>query len=122
MSALLGTSIAVFVGVNLLVVGLAAFLTGQSLAQSWRPAWQVIGWSLVLAAFSRFLIYGLYGGELLSLSGYLASVLSLCLIAGGSYYLYRARKVVQQYPWLYERAGPFGWRERPSSRLDTTAR
>jgi hypothetical protein len=29
-----------------------------------------------------------------------------------AYYLTRARKMVQQYPWLYERRGPFGWRER----------
>ncbi|WP_409017938.1 DUF6867 family protein [Azospirillum sp. BE72] len=23
-----------------------------------------------------------------------------------------ARRMVNQYPWLYETAGPFGWRER----------
>ncbi|WP_375731230.1 DUF6867 family protein [Azospirillum sp. B506] len=27
-----------------------------------------------------------------------------------------ARRMVNQYPWLYERAGPFAWRERTPAR------
>ncbi|WP_348981071.1 DUF6867 family protein [Azospirillum sp. TSO5] len=27
-----------------------------------------------------------------------------------------ARRMVNQYPWLYETAGPFGWRERKPAR------
>jgi branched-chain amino acid transport system ATP-binding protein len=29
-----------------------------------------------------------------------------------AYRLNRARKMVSQYPWLYERAGLFRWRDR----------
>jgi hypothetical protein len=36
----------------------------------------------------------------------------LALIAATAYYLTRARRMVQQYPWLYERRGPFGWRRK----------
>jgi putative effector of murein hydrolase len=35
------------------------------------------------------------------------------LIALAAHRLTRARKMVNQYPWLYERTGPFGWRDIP---------
>jgi hypothetical protein len=36
----------------------------------------------------------------------------LMLIAAFAFRLTRARKMVSQYPWLYERVGVFGWRSR----------
>ena len=29
----------------------------------------------------------------------------------------RARQMARQYPWLYERTGPFSWRERKPAGL-----
>jgi len=112
MEPLLGTSIAVFVGVTVVITGFAAYMTGQAVANTWRPGWQVFVYCALLALVSRFLIYGLFDGELLSLSGYVIDVVILILIAGFAFRLARARKMVTQYPWLYERAGLFGWRSR----------
>ena len=46
----------------------------------------------------------------MSAGGFAAAAVLLALITAGSYYQNRARKMVEQYPWLYERSGPFGWR------------
>ena len=59
----------------------------------------------------RFIIFSLFGGELLLLSGYIIDTAVIMTVALLSYRATRARTMVAQYPWLYERAGPFGWRE-----------
>ena len=112
MIALLGTSLPVFIAVTVVLAGGAAFMTGQALSAHWRPAWQVVGYSLLLGFADRFIVFSLFGGELLSLSGYLIDTAVIMGIALLSYRATRARTMVAQYPWLYERAGPFGWREK----------
>ena len=112
MTALLGTSIPVFIGLTVLLMGFAAFMTGQALANTWRSIWQVVGYAILLGFADRFLTWGLFDGELLSLSGYLIDTLVLMLIGAGAYRLTQARKMVAQYPWIYQRTGPFTWREK----------
>lgn len=107
-----GTSIAVFFVVTGLVIGFAAFMTGQAIANTWRPAWQLWVYVLLLGLVARFLIFALFDGELLSLTGYVASTALLLAIGFFAFRLTRARKMAHQYPWLYERSGLFGWRER----------
>jgi hypothetical protein len=97
------------------IAGLAAYLIGQALAATWRPYWQVALYSTLLGCANRFLIFALYEGELLSLSGYLIDTALLILIASAAYRVTLARQMVIQYPWLYEAAGPFGWREKPGT-------
>ena len=112
MTALLGGEIVPFFMMTVVFFGGAAFLTGQALAQSWRPGWQILPAALLLAAADRFLLYALFAAELASLSGFLIAAALLGAILSAAYYLTRARKMVQQYPWLYELRGPFGWREK----------
>ena len=110
MESLLGASVSVFVGVTLILFGGTAWLTGQALAGTWRPAWQGFIYAPLLAAVDRFFIFALFEGELLSLPAYLLHVVVLLAVMLLAYRLTRARKMVSQYPWLYERAGPFNWR------------
>jgi hypothetical protein len=110
MDTLIGTSLPVFIGVTVLLTGFAAYMTGQAIANTWRPFWQVLVYTALLAAVARFLTYALFDGELLSLSGYAASLLVLVMIGSFAFRLTRARKMVCQYPWLYQRSGLFGWR------------
>lgn len=112
MEALLGTSIPVFIGVTLCLIGFAAFMTGQALAATWKPVWQVILYSLLLGFADRFLTWALFQGELLSLSGYVIDTIAIILIALTAYRLTLARRMTVQYPWLYERTGIFTWRDR----------
>jgi hypothetical protein len=112
MESWLGGSLGVFVGLTLVLFGAAAFMTGRALAATWRPAWQAVAYCLLLAAGDRFLGFALFGGTLLSPSGYAADSVTLAAIALAGYRLTQAAKMTQQYPWLYERAGLFGWREK----------
>ncbi len=109
--SLMGTTLPVFLGLTVGLCGAAAWMMGQALGQNWRPRWQLLPYSVLLAGGDRFLDYALFRGGLLSPGGYLLALLLLWVISVGSYSIAEARSMVRQYPWLYERAGPFGWRK-----------
>ena len=44
----------VFVALTVLLGGAAAFTTGQAIAQSWKPYWQLVWYMVLLAAAVRF--------------------------------------------------------------------
>lgn len=101
-----------FVLLTLLIGGGAAWRTGQAVAQGWGPLWPVAGYTALLAAAIRFLHHALFGGALLSLPSYLVDLAILLVIALVAYRARRTRHMSEQYPWLFERAGPFIWRAR----------
>jgi hypothetical protein len=115
MASFLGASPVSFIGLTCFLFGGAALATGRALARNWRPLWQVLLYSALLAVSDRFLLYALFGGKLLSASGYAAALAMLLLFAALAYRASEARLMVRQYPWLYERAGPLSWRERGRS-------
>jgi hypothetical protein len=90
--------------------GWAAWMTGRAMAATWRPYWQALGYALLLAALVRFIHFALFGGTLLTLHYYLVDLVVLVGFLSASFRLTRARQMTTQYRWLYERAGPFGWR------------
>jgi branched-chain amino acid transport system ATP-binding protein len=94
--------------------GLAAAATGRALAQEWRPAWQIVPAALLLVAADRFLHYALFEAPLGSPTGFLTAAAVLGLITAAAYFYARARKMVRQYPWLYEPSGLLGWRAKRS--------
>ena len=112
MEELLGTTLPVFVAITVFITGFAAYMTGQALATTWKPVWHLLIYCALLGGASRFLIYSLYQGHLWSVSGYMIGTAVLAIIGLFAYRLNRARKMVSQYPWLYERSGFFGWRNR----------
>lgn len=112
MEALLGTGLGVYFGLTVCLMGFAAFMTGQAIAITWKPAWHALGYTLLLGLADRFLAFALFEGHLLSLPAYLIDTATLATIALLAWRLARARKMVSQYPWLYERTGPFSWRSR----------
>lgn len=105
------TSLPVFLGLTIVLFGGCAFMTGQALANTWRPAWQVIPYALMLGAADRFLGFALFGGELLSLSGWVLDGAILVAIGLAAWRLTQVRKMAGQYPWLYVRTGPFTLRQ-----------
>lgn len=108
----------VFLGTTVFLMGGFSFMTGHALAATWRPWWQTIPYALMLGGVDRFLIYALFNGTLLSATGFLLDTAVLLLISLASYRLTQARKMVNQYPWLYERSGPFAWRLKGHRRED----
>jgi hypothetical protein len=112
MSAASGFDPRVFVLFTVAIMGGAAWLAGQALAATWRPAWQSVLAALLLGAADRFLVFALFEGTLLSLSFYALDAAVLVAIGLAGWRLTRVRRMVVQYPWLYERAGLFSWREK----------
>jgi hypothetical protein len=97
---------------NLVLVGGASYATGQGVASTWRPWRQLVLYGALLSAGLRFFDYALANGELLSIGGFLLGWLVQLAIASLAYRLTRARQMVRQYPWLYQRKGLLGWEER----------
>jgi hypothetical protein len=112
MSALLGTSIWVFIAITVVIAGSAAWMTGQAIAGSWRPAWQLIPYTLLLGISDRFLTYALFDGEMLSPTGYVIDTAVIGFFAMVAFRVTRVRRMVTQYPWLCLPHTPFSWRER----------
>ena len=112
MEEITGSSLPVFIGLTVVLFGGCAFLMGQAMANTWKPTFWVIAYSVLLGLGDRFLVYALFEGELLTLSGYLSHTVVLTAIAVCAYRLTKARRMVTQYPWLYERTGPFSWRQK----------
>jgi len=92
-----------FLVMTVLLFGGAAAMTGQALARNWRPQWQLILYSLLLAAGDRFLLYALFQADLLSVGGYAVAAAFLAATAFLAYRRTRARRLRAQYPWLYQR-------------------
>lgn len=112
MIATVGSTLQGFFVVTLLLGSGCAFMTGQAIAATWRPWWQAVAYALLLGAADRFLVFAMFQGQLLNPLGYAADTLILTTVSLSAYLATRARKMVMQYPWLYERAGLFGWRAR----------
>ncbi|MET1025598.1 MAG: DUF6867 family protein [Dongiaceae bacterium] len=111
-----GFNIYVFIGMTIILFGGAAFMMGQAIAETWRPAWQNIPYGLLLAAVNRFLDGALFGGTPFSVGLYVLDAVVIVGIALFAYRVTKVRKMVSQYPWLYEQAGVMAWRERDATR------
>jgi len=92
--------------------GGAAYMAGQALAQGWKSILLLVFYMLLFTAGLRFLDYALFESELLSFKYYLSHGLIVMAIALLGYRLKRVSQMVTQYPWLYERSSPLGWRNK----------
>jgi hypothetical protein len=105
-------SIWIFLLVSVVMGGAAAWTSGKSLAQTWRPAWQIVPAMLVLGLGIRFIHFALFEGTLLSLHYYVIDVVILLVAAALGYRHKRTLQMTTQYRWLYEKTGPFSWKEK----------
>ena len=104
-----------FFGVTIVLFGGAAFLMGQAIAQTWRPLWQIVPYSFLMAVANRILSYALFQGDLTAPGIFLLDWVAIAALAALGFRLTLARAMTRQYPWLYEPDGVFGWRERASA-------
>jgi len=102
----------VFFLVTVLLGGGASLLSGRAIAQSWRPRWQIIVYTLILGGVVRFLHFSLFDGTLLSLHFYAIDA-AICMAAGMiGFRLARRAQMIEQYSWINETSGPWRWRRR----------
>ncbi len=109
---MIGATLPVFLGVTVVLMGGAGFITGQALARGWRPIWQAAGYGLLLGFADRFLTFALFDGTLVTLAGYAIDTTVILAFALLGYRITFVAKMVVQYPWLYRRSGLLNWRER----------
>ena len=89
-----------------------AWLAGRAIAMSWRPAW-VAAAAMVPVGFAlRFLHFALFQEPLLEVVTGIFEIACLVVVALISWRYARAGQMVRQYYWLYEPAGPLGWKLR----------
>ena len=112
------------IALTFLLFGGAAMLMGNALAETWRPWWQNIAYGALLAVGDQFLGFALFQGPFVvdslvssdaqplsyALVVYLFDAVVIAAISLLAYRITLARKMVSQYPWLYERAGLLTWR------------
>src|SRR5690349_512201 len=108
MSIVIEQSFGVFLILTVIFGGGAAYLAGRGLAMKWRPVVMAVLAMVPLTLGLRFLHYALFGADLTSLHYLITDfiiLLAFCLLG---YRITITKKMVRQYPWLYEAAGPLG--------------
>ena len=70
----------------------------------------VVPTTLGLALADRFFVWALFGGEFYPVAGTLSEFATLLLLGLLAHRYTRVRRMVRQYPWLYESNGPLMWR------------
>ncbi|MFD1332901.1 DUF6867 family protein [Methylopila musalis] len=105
-------SLAEFLFVTGVLGGGAAWMAGRAIATSWEPAWKAALWMLPLAGAVRFIHYALFSGSLLTAQFFLVDLAILVVLALAGHRTRMAAQMTRQYDWIFERAGPFGWRKK----------
>ena len=112
---LLDLELGVFAGMTLIVMGGGAVLMGQAVANTWRPARQVVFYAVPLAIATRFFSLALfYGDPFFTLDrwayGSVVDFVFLVLYGLIAFRITQVWRMAQQYPWLVRRTGLFTYR------------
>jgi branched-chain amino acid transport system ATP-binding protein len=110
MEAYFGSSLSVFLGFTVVIVGGAALLAGRVQADEWRPAWHVVSACAGLTLANRFLVYALFEGQLVHVMGLASTFVVITAIGIAAWRLTQVRKMVVQYPWVFERTSLWSYR------------
>ncbi len=98
-----------FVFLIVILGGAGAVASGRAVASTWRSYLSVPPYMVVLAAVLRFLNYALFGGDLLSVSGFIIALVLTLVASAYGYRSCRAQQMAMQYSWLFQKSGPLGW-------------
>jgi branched-chain amino acid transport system ATP-binding protein len=102
----------VFIGVTVIIFGWLGLMAATALVRMWRPWWANIVYGLILGLADRLFETMLFDGSLLHWGAYVVDTIYIIAVMLISYRLALTRRMIAQYPWLYERAGLFQWREK----------
>jgi hypothetical protein len=91
--------------------GGCAWQTGRAIALTWRPGWHVPAAMILLGLAVRFFHFALMDSPLWSPASFATDTAFLVIVAGLAFRHTRMSQMTRQYYWLYERRGPFAWRQ-----------
>jgi len=89
----------VFVGVTLVLGGLASLASGRAVARAWRPPALLLLYGMFLAMAMRFLHWSLFQEPLSAANALVAYGWSL-FAQGGAWLVAHRALVRRQYPWI----------------------
>jgi len=109
-----------FILVTVILGGGAAWLTGRATALTWTSWRLLVLYMILLTIAVRFIHFSLFHGTFFlppatfATAFYFAVIDFIILMAAAALgrRLTRARQMTMQYQFLYDRAGPVGWREK----------
>ena len=90
----------------------AGFMTGQAIAQTWRPWQNCLLYGVLLGIGMRLFAHMLFAAPLVSGLGFVVDAAGITAAMLLAYRITLARKMVRQYPWLYEPAGALSWKDK----------
>jgi hypothetical protein len=90
----------------------AGFMAGQAIAQTWRPWQYCLLYGVLLGGGMRLFEHMLFAAPLVSVVGFVVDAAGVTAVMLLAYRLTLARKMVRQYPWLYEPAGLLSWKNK----------
>jgi hypothetical protein len=109
------STIWLFLLVTVVMGGWLAWMAGRAIALTWRPTWQLLVYMLLLGLFVRFIHFSMFEATLLTLHYYVVDTIVLLVFGYAGWRHTRAKQMTRQYHWLFESAGPFGWKPRPGA-------
>jgi hypothetical protein len=89
-----------FLGLDIVLGGMAALSVGRALAETWRPLRLALAYCLALAAAIRFLHFALFDAPLLSLQAYALDFIVAASFACLGFKLTRLRQMKRHYGWI----------------------
>jgi hypothetical protein len=87
----------IFLLVTVILGGGGAFISGKSIAETWRPLWQVPVYMALMAIAVRFLHFSLFDEVFVSLRNFVVDYVVLLGLAFTGHRMARARQMASQY-------------------------
>ena len=87
----------VFLLLTVILGGSAAFISGKSIAETWRPFWQIPFYMVLLAFIVRFLHFALFEEVFVSVRNFLVDYGLLLALAVVGYRVARTSQMSTQY-------------------------
>lgn len=112
MGILWETSFGAFLVLTVLLGGGGAWMTGRAIARGWKPIGILFFYMALLTCGIRFLQFALFHGTLLSVHYWIVTYIIYLIASLAGWRYTRTLQMTTQYSWLYERSGPFSWREK----------
>ncbi len=98
MEQIIGTHLAFFIIVSV-IMAYGAILTADKMANAWRKHFDVYWYVFLIVLGHRFLAFALAGADILSVDGFLYSLIIYEAIGAIAFEHYRDSKIAKQYPW-----------------------
>jgi hypothetical protein len=114
-------SLVEFIFITGILGGGTAWITGRATALGWSSSMQLLVYILLLTVALRFIHFSLFSGTFLlpfstlatGFYYYVVDFIILTAFAAIGRRMTRAEQMATQYGFLYDRAGLFGWRQKP---------